>query len=476
MKKRLFIETHGCQMNELDSELVVAALRTAGYELADSAEGADLILFNTCSIREQVENKIYSALGRLRDLKRRLPETIIGVLGCMAQKDQARIFQRVDYVDFVCGPGQLHQVPRLVDRVAAAGGRHVEVSLGRKDGSLRQIKRSHESFDPMRDPVMRPTPYQAYLRVQIGCDKFCAYCVVPSVRGPEQCRPAKEIVAEARALADQGCVEITLLGQTVNSYRHKSGASTSRLEDLLERLHEIAGVERLKFVTSYPRDVSDSLLAAVRDLPKVSPYLHVPAQSGSTAVLRRMKRNYTANEYRELIARIRAFVVDAAISSDFIVGYCGETEADFQQSADLIRQCRFKSSFIFKYNQRPGTKGAELHADDVPLDVKRRRNTELLAVQDEISRRENEAFIGRTADVLVEGPSKTAKNGRQRGQRNRQLTGRTHCDRIVVFDGEASLAGRILPVVIHGATAHTLFGQLAPRVADGPLHTLHQMG
>lgn len=458
MTKRLYIETVGCQMNMLDSEMVVASLRKKGYELTADVGQADAILFNTCSVREHAEEKIYSALGKLRNVKKQHPEKIIGVLGCMAQKDQMLVFKRAPYVDLIVGPGQLQQVPELIEQAAAGAGRQVAVSLGRKDGTLDEIKRSHETFDPLRDPTMRPTPFQAYLRIQIGCDKFCTYCVVPMTRGPEQGRPPEQIVAEARVLADQGCLEITLLGQTVNSYRHTSGGRTTRLADLLAELSEIEGLRRLKFVTNYPKDMTDDLLAAVRDLPKCCPYLHVPAQSGSNSVLERMKRGYTVEDYREMMARIRETLPDAAVSSDFIVGFCGETEEDFRQTFDLARECRFKNSFIFQYSVRPGTKGASLYADDVPDDVKRRRNHELLALQNVMSEEDNQSFLGRTVEVLVEGPSKFAQKHSEEERPILQLTGRTPCDRIVVFEGNRRQIGQFLPIAIYDNTPHTLLG------------------
>jgi tRNA-2-methylthio-N6-dimethylallyladenosine synthase len=457
MTKRLYIETVGCQMNMLDSEMVVASLRRQGYELTKDLRQADTLLFNTCSVREHAEEKIYSALGRLRRLKQAHPEKIIGVLGCMAQKDQQLIFRRAPYVDLIVGPGQLHQVPELIRNAEAGGGRQVAVSLGRRDGTLDQIKRSHETFDPLRDPTMRPTPFQAYLRIQIGCDKFCTYCIVPMTRGPEQGRPPEQILAEARVLADQGCAEITLIGQTVNSYKYTADGKTTRLADLLAMLQEIDGIRRLKFVTNYPKDMTDQLLAAVRDLPKVSPYLHVPAQSGSNRVLERMKRGYTVEDYRDMMHRIRETIPDAAVSSDFIVGFCGETEEDYQQTVELVKDCRFKNSFIFKYSERPGTKGAELLADDVPEEVKQRRNNELLAIQNAISEEDHQMFLGRTVEVLVEGPSKLAAKQEQDGP-VLQLTGRTHCDHIVVFDGTRRQIGQVLPVAIYDCTAFTLFG------------------
>jgi tRNA-2-methylthio-N6-dimethylallyladenosine synthase len=490
---KLYIETVGCQMNELDSELVVASLRKDGYELTASPHDADTILFNTCSVRQHAEDKIYSALGRLKNAKREHPNKVIGVLGCMAQKDQGIIFKRAPYVDLVIGPGQLHQVPALVREIRAEGAsrsQRMEVSLGRKDGSREQIERSHESFDPLRDPAMRPTPYQAYVRIMIGCDKFCTYCIVPSVRGPEQSRSPRDIVAESRQLTAEGCKEITLLGQTVNSYQFREGDRTWRLSDLLEALHEVDGIERIKFVTNYPKDMTNDLLAAVRDLPKVSKYLHVPVQSGSNDVLRRMKRGYTVEEYREMLARTREWISGVAVSSDFIVGFCGETDDEFQLTMDLVRESRFKNSFIFKYSERPGTKGAELCADDVPDDVKRRRNNELLALQNQISEEDNHAFLGQEVTVLVEGPSKAAEkiaNAATGGSpvesaeltaageppaATLQLTGRTRCDRIVVFTGNRRQIGHFLPVTIYDANAHTLFGEVVTRHIGGQLYTL----
>lgn len=460
MTKRLYIETVGCQMNVLDSEMVVASLRKHGYELTSDPKLADTLLFNTCSVREHAEDKTYSALGHLKKLKTKHPEKVIGVIGCMAQKDQKLVFERAPYVDLVVGPGQLQQIPELVERIEAGEKHQMAVGLGRREGSVDEIKRSHETFDPLRDPTMRPTPFQAYLRIQIGCDKFCTYCIVPSTRGPEQGRAPQQIYDEARLLADQGCKEITLLGQTVNSYKHVGGGTTTRLADLLYRLHEIDGIERLKFVTNYPKDMTYELLQAVRDLPKVSPYLHVPLQSGADAVLQRMKRGYTVQDYRDMMQRIRETVPGYAVSSDFIVGFCGETHEEFEQTVKLVKECRFKNSFIFKYSERPGTKGAELMKDDVPVEVKQRRNNDLLAVQTVISEEDNQDFLGRTVKVLIEGPSKRAVRQGNDEEPILQLTGRTHCDRIVVFEGNRRQIGQTLPVTIYDATAFTLFGNL----------------
>ena len=446
-------------MNVLDSELVTADLLRAGYEWVDNALQADLILFNTCSVRQHAEDKIYSALGRLKSAKQQRPQLIIGVIGCMAQKDQGQIFRRAPHVDLIVGPGQLGRLPELLEQVAADGQPRIELSLDRTAGNHQSIKKSFARFESDRPAKTRPMPQQAMVRVMFGCDKFCAYCIVPRVRGPEQSRPVEEIFEEVRRLADDGCLEVTLLGQTVNSYKDASGSQTARLSDLLVKLHDIDGIRRLKFVTNYPKHMTDDLICAVRDLPKVSPYLHIPVQSGSDAVLQRMNRNYTVESYREMLDRIRASIPDASITSDLIVGFCGETEEEYRQTVDLVRDARFKNSFIFKYSERPGTKAAELYKDDVPEPVKRRRNNELLAIQNAISLEDNQPFLGRTVEILVEGPSKVSHK-RTTDDDMVQLVGRTACDRIVVFDGPPKLAGQILPVVIEKADDFTLFGRL----------------
>jgi tRNA-2-methylthio-N6-dimethylallyladenosine synthase len=506
----LYIETVGCQMNMLDSELVVAALRREGYQLTDSPKEADTVLFNTCSVREHAEHKIYSALGRLKYSKRNRPAKVIGVIGCMAQKDQDLIFQKAPHVDLVVGTGQLAEIPGLIRRSRESETREPlkALSLGRREGSREEVSESFQSWDPLRDPEMRPTPFQAFVRIMIGCDKFCTYCVVPATRGPEQSRPPGHIVQEARVLADQGVREITLLGQTVNSYKYTEDGRLVRLSELLERLHEVSGIERIRFITNFPRDMTLDLLQAVRDLPKVMKYLHVPAQSGCNEVLKRMKRGYTVEDYREMMQRIREVVPGCAVSSDFIVGFCGETEEAFEKSLQLIRECRFKNSFIFKYSPRTGTKADELYADDIPEDVKRRRNQEMLELQNRISEEDNAEFIGRRVEILVEGPSKSAARRLARagipadggpllsvldqsgsGSRHdhdhdhdgsleqdslqhasdeasrlaTQLTGRTTCDRIVVFDGNPRLTGSFAEIEIHDCTSTTLLGSIVTR-------------
>jgi tRNA-2-methylthio-N6-dimethylallyladenosine synthase len=466
MTKKLYLETVGCQMNVLDSELVFGSLRRVGYQLTDKATDADVILFNTCSVRQHAEDKIYSALGRLQGHKKRHPHKVVGVLGCMAQKDQEIIRKRAPHVDIICGTGQLARLPALIEEVQRTGELQMALSLDRSEGR-HEVERSFESYDPLRDPSMRPNRFQAYVRIMIGCDKFCTYCIVPSVRGPEQSRPPEHIAAEVRQLADEGCKEITLLGQTVNSYHfdHGDGRRES-LSDLLAKIHDTPGIERIKFVTNFPKDMDDDLLDAVRELPKVCKYLHVPAQSGCNDVLKRMKRLYTVEYYRDMLTRSRQRVRGVAISSDFIVGFCGETEASFDATCDLVRTGGFKNSFIFKYSPRPGTKGHDLYADDVPEEVKKRRNNDLLAIQNAVSLADHRAQVGSTVAVLVEGPSKTAlKDPIADGPV--QMTGRTATDHIVVFDGNRRLAGSMVDVVIDEATSFTLFGSVVTTERTG---------
>ncbi|MBI2809058.1 MAG: tRNA (N6-isopentenyl adenosine(37)-C2)-methylthiotransferase MiaB [Planctomycetes bacterium] len=457
MTKKLYLETVGCQMNVLDSELVVGSLRRHGYELTESSDGADVILFNTCSVRQHAEDKIYSALGRLRNYKAKHESAIIGVLGCMAQKDQEIIKKRAPHVDIICGTGQLAQLPALIKNAQETGTLQIALSLDRAE-SRHEVERSFESYDPMRDPLMRPNRFQAYVRIMIGCDKFCTYCIVPRVRGPEQSRPPEHIAAEVKQLAGEGVKEVTLLGQTVNSYRSDDGRW--RLGDLLGRIHDTPGIERIKFITNFPKDMTDDLLHAVRDLPKVCPYLHVPAQSGCNEMLKRMKRMYTVEFYREMLARCREIVPGVAVSSDFIVGFSGETERSFEKTCDLVSDARFKNSFIFKYSPRPGTRGHELYADDIPEAVKKRRNNDLLAIQNAASLQDHRRAIGQRVEVLVEGPSKNAFSRLPLASGPIQLTGRTRTDHIVVFDGNPRLAGATLKVDIDDATSFTLYGRV----------------
>lgn len=459
-KKKLYVETAGCQMNVLDSELVVAKLRKEGYELTGDIQQADTILYNTCSVRQHAEDKVYSALGRIKRIKEEKPGVSIGVLGCMAQKDQAQILKRAPHVDIVVGPGQLERVPELIQIARDQKKPQMAVSLARSAGTRDVITSSFETYDPDREPSMRPSPFQAYVRVMMGCDKFCTYCIVPAVRGPEQSRPPRAIIEESRVLIGQGVKEITLIGQTVNSYSYREpDGRITRLSDILAQLHELPGITRIKFVTNFPNDMTDDLLAAVRDLPRVARYLHVPAQSGCDEVLKRMKRTYTVGFYEDMLARTREMIPGVAVSSDFIVGFCGETDASFDRTMALVERSRFKNSFIFKYSPRQGTKAHDLHADDVPEAVKKQRNSDLLTLQTKISGEDNREYAGRTVEVLVEGPSRSTAR-RQGWEGLDQLMGRTTCDRIVVFDGPERLVGQIVSVAVEDVSPVTLFGRV----------------
>ncbi|MBO5438026.1 MAG: tRNA (N6-isopentenyl adenosine(37)-C2)-methylthiotransferase MiaB [Thermoguttaceae bacterium] len=468
-----FIETVGCQMNVLDSELIIATLLREGFTQAESMKKADVILFNTCSIRQHAEDKIYSALGRLRLSKEAHPEKIIGVMGCMAQKDNAQIFKRAPYVDLVVGPGQIARIPELLAKIRAGKGPQMELSLERRGRGRHEVEDSFDFYDPLREASARQNPFMAYVRIMFGCDQFCTYCIVPYVRGPEQSRPVDEILAEVRQLVDQGCREVTLIGQTVSKYHDQpSGTRLSGLLEQCERIAETTPLERIRFVTSHPNSMTPDLFEAVRDLPHVMPYFHVPAQSGSNSQLKRMNRGYTVEKYRDVCRQILETVPGAAITSDFIVGFCGETEEDFQQTVELVKDIRFKNSFIFKFSPREGTKAYELWEDDVPEEVKRRRNNELLAVQNQISTEESAKFVGQEVEILVEGTSKSAMklpvlDGATEfpeavpdADSTIQLTGRTPCDRIVVFDGPRSLIGNLQKVRITDSSPFTLFGEI----------------
>jgi len=460
-------------MNVLDSELIIATLLREGFTQAESMKKADVILFNTCSIRQHAEDKIYSALGRLRLSKEAHPEKIIGVMGCMAQKDNKQIFKRAPYVDLVVGPGQIARIPELLAKIRAGKGPQMELSLERRGRGRHEVEDSFDFYDPMREASARQNPFMAYVRIMFGCDQFCTYCIVPYVRGPEQSRPVDEILAEVRQLVDQGCREVTLIGQTVSKYHDQpSGTRLSGLLEQCERIAETTPLERIRFVTSHPNSMTPDLFEAVRDLPHVMPYFHVPAQSGSNAQLKRMNRGYTVEKYRDVCRQILETVPGAAITSDFIVGFCGETEEDFQQTVELVKDIRFKNSFIFKFSPREGTKAYELWEDDVPEEVKRRRNNELLAVQNQISTEESAKFVGQEVEILVEGTSKSAMKlplldgaaefpeAVSDSNSIIQLTGRTPCDRIVVFDGPRSLIGNLQKVRITDSSPFTLFGEI----------------
>ena len=460
-RMRIYFETLGCQMNRLDSELVVGRLVAAGHEMVDDRAGADVVLYNTCSVRLHAEDKIHSRLGRIRAETNGQAGPIVGVLGCMAQSHGAALRKRHPHVSIVCGPGKLEALPAMI-AAAADGQATVALDPDRKAARPLVDAEAIDTMDLSRDPSQTPSPSQAYVRVMRGCDNFCSYCIVPFVRGPEVSRDPDHIVDEVRRLADAGRSEITLLGQTVNRYRWSGQERSASFAELLARVSNVPGVRRLRFVTSHPLDFGDDVLAAMAAAPNMCRYIHCPAQSGSDAMLRAMNRGYTRAEYDDLVDRARAIMPDVVLASDFIVGFPGERDPDHAASADLIRRSGFRNSFIFKYSPRPGTVAAKTLADDVPPDVKKRRNNELLAVQAEVSQVHHEGYLGRTVEVLVEGPSRRVdKQATPPTADVLQLAARTRGDHIVVFDGSPNLAGRYVNVEITGATAITLFGKLA---------------
>jgi len=449
---KVYLETMGCQMNVLDSELVAGLLRRSGMALTDDPDRADVLLYNTCSVRQRAEDKVHSRLGLVCRRKENGRPLVVGVLGCMAQRLGDSLLRRHPGVDIVCGPGQLAALPEMIR--AAGDAAAVRLDPPRRAEADR---RALDALDRGRDPADGHLPGQAYVRIMRGCDKFCTYCVVPAVRGREISRPAGDIVEEVRRLVGAGVSKVTLLGQTVSSYRH-DGVALARL---LERLDAVNGLRRVRFITSYPADFDDDILRAMRDLPTVCEYLHVPAQSGSDRMLAAMRRRYTRSDYDALIDRARGIVPGIALAGDFIVGFPGEEDEDHAASADLIRRSAYKNSFIFKYSPRPGTFADERLADNVPDDVKRLRNNELLAVQKEVSLTGNRAMVGRKVEVLAEGPSvRSAKQPTPSAAGQVQLTGRTRTDHIVVFDAPESLADQYANVKITDATGLTLFGQL----------------
>jgi len=479
-KKTLYLETMGCQMNVLDSELVLGQLRAMGYEPIADMTAADVVLLNTCSVRDHAEQKVLSRLGALRKPKSRHTDMVVGVIGCMAERDPDGIFARMPHVDLVCGPGELNKVPALIEEVQENRSKAVALSqsLSRKSTPLERSLEfdSVEALDLSRDPAPGGSVLQSYIRVQRGCDKFCTFCVVPFTRGAERSRPPSQIVDEAKMLADRGAKELTLLGQTVNSYIHEEHGKPVRFAELLTRVTEVDGIERVRFVTSYPGDFTDDILEAMRDVPKICDYLHLPVQHGHDAVLARMRRQYTVQQYLELIDRAREIVPTITLATDFIVGFCGETEAEHEDSLALIERCRFKNIFVFKYSPRPNTVADRRSADDVPEDVKRRRNYELLELQERIAAAYNHTLIGSTLRVLVEGYSKAALKAQEaeqtRGEevswrRSDQLVGRTSRDQIVVFPGRPEHIGRFADVRIDAATALTLHGTLLEETLTG---------
>jgi len=460
MNGRVHLQTYGCQMNKLDTALVAGALEEAGFSLTDSVQQADAVLINTCSVREHAEQRVFSHLGHLKHIKESRPDLVVGVIGCMAQRLGDKLLEH-EAVDIVCGPAEISRISQLLAETLRLKKKTSATTKRIRLKATNEQNEALEEFESAYGGQDKQIPGQAFVRAMRGCNNFCAFCIVPYVRGPEVSRPPDVILDQIRKLADRGVRQITLLGQTVNSYKYEKDGKTWSLADLLLAASDIEGIEWLKFVTSYPsQEFFDDILHVMADSPKVCEYLHLPAQSGSDKILHAMNRHYSSRQYLDLLDRARAIVPGVAIAGDFIVGFPGESEEDFQATVDLVEKARYKNAFIFKYSPRPGTAADKRLQDTVPAEIKQRRNVELLAVQERISDELSRGFLGRQVKVLVEGLSKKSHVNVDAGQ-NPQLVGRTAGDWIVVFNGSDSLTGTFAQVKITSVSPLTLFGRLA---------------
>ena len=436
--KKIFIKTFGCQMNEYDSDKMADVMNAAqGYEPTDNPDEADLILFNTCSVREKAQEKVFSDLGRVKHLKEK--GVLIGVGGCVASQEGAAIIERAPYVDVVFGPQTLHRLPALLEARRRQQRPQVDISFP-----------EIEKFDNL--PPARVDGATAFVSIMEGCSKYCSYCVVPYTRGEEVSRPFDDVLTEVAGLADQGVREVTLLGQNVNAYRGKMG-DTSEIADfalLIEYVAEIPGIERIRYTTSHPNEFTQRLVDTYAKVPKLVSHLHLPVQHASDRILMAMKRGYTAMEYKSTVRKLRAVRPQISLSTDFIVGFPGETEDDFAKMMKLIEDVGFDASFSFVFSPRPGTPAAQLH-DDTPHDVKLKRLHVLQQAIEANARRISQSRVGTVQRILVEGPSRKDAS---------ELMGRTECNRIVNFRGPARLVGQMVDVTITEALPHSLRGEV----------------
>jgi tRNA-2-methylthio-N6-dimethylallyladenosine synthase len=451
------IRTYGCQMNVHDSERLAGLLEEAGYERATPGDGADLVVFNTCAVRENADNRLYGNLGHLLPAKQARPGMQIAVGGCLAQKDRGRIVEKAPWVDVVFGTHNLAALPVLLER--ARHNREAQIEI---EETLQQF--------PSDLPSRRAAPYSAWVSVSVGCDNTCTFCIVPSLRGSESDRRPGDVLAEIRALVDSGVVEITLLGQNVNSYGRSFGDRYA-FGKLLRACGDIDGLERVRFTSPHPRDFTDDVIAAMAETPNVCPHLHMPLQSGSNAVLKAMRRSYRRDRYLQIIDDVRAAMPDAAITTDIIVGFPGETEADFQDTLDVVRQARFASAFTFQYSKRPGTPAATM-PDQIPKDVVQERYERLVALQDAISEDEAKKLVGTEVEVLV------SADGRKDGATGR-ISGRARDGRLAhVAVGDVQVgAGDVVTALVTYAAPHHLVCDAGPTThrrwrggADGEQH------
>jgi tRNA-2-methylthio-N6-dimethylallyladenosine synthase len=449
---RVHIKTYGCQMNERDSEAVASMLRARGYRIVPSEEECDILLLNTCSVRDAAEQKAIGKAGYVSARKRRQPDFVLGILGCMAQNRGASLLEQLPDVDLIIGTQKFHQVPGYLDNLRAARSAGLPVGetivdIAEEAGSQNAIK---DHLVP--EDSAAPRQVSAFVSIQQGCNMDCAFCIVPKTRGDERSRPMDDIVRECTELAERGVREITLLGQIVTSYGRRDYAHTGGITpfvQLLERVHAIEGIARIRFTSPHPRGFKDDLVQAYARLPKLCGYVHLPMQSGSDRILRAMNRPYTRERYREIVASLRAVRSDMYFSTDVIVGFPGETEEDFAQTRELFADCNYDMAYIFKYSVRSGTPAADM-GDQVPDEVKEARNQELLEILRQNSLRRNAALLGTVEEILVEGPDKTGK----------LFTGRTAGNRVAIFAADPRLVGELVPLRIERASVSTLYGEL----------------
>jgi tRNA-2-methylthio-N6-dimethylallyladenosine synthase len=435
-EKKLALLTYGCQMNKHDSEKIAGILREENYLLTDKLNQADMILLNTCSVREKAEQKIYSQLGRLKKFKEKNPGLIIGVCGCTAQKEREKIFEKVPFVDLVFGTHNIHHLSYLLKNCKSGNGKTIEI-LDEADAQEAPV------------PICRESRVSSWVSIMQGCNNYCSYCIVPYTRGREKSLPSSFILDEIAKLCEEGYREVTLLGQNVNSYG-KDRKGEIDFPDLLERINQINGLERIRFVTSHPKDISDKLILKMAELPKVCEHLHLPVQVGSNTTLEKMNRGYTQEQYRETVEKLRKLVPDIGLTTDIIVGFPGEKKPDFLETKRLINDMKYDSIFLFKYSPRTGTE-ASLLEDDVSKEEKQRRFDEILNLQKEITLEKNKGYKGKSVEVLVEGESKRNKD---------KLTGRTRDSKIVNFSGPDELTGNLVNVVISKGGLYSLEGIL----------------
>ncbi|MDX1741002.1 MAG: tRNA (N6-isopentenyl adenosine(37)-C2)-methylthiotransferase MiaB [Rhodothermales bacterium] len=438
--RAVYLETYGCQMNVSDSEIVASVLRDRGFGLTRDPEAADIILLNTCAIRENAEQKVRHRLDHFRARKRRdRPDLMLGVLGCMAERLRHKLLEEENLVDIVVGPDAYRDLPSLLHEAADSGQAAVNVQLSREE--------TYADISPVR---YDSNGVSAFVSIMRGCDNMCSFCVVPFTRGRERSRPVGSIQDECRQLVDGGFKEVTVLGQNVNSYRATENGSTVSFAELLHRISLVSADLRIRYSTSHPKDCSDELLHVHAERPNVCNYIHLPVQHGNTDVLERMRRTYSRDEYLELVERARSIVPGISLSTDIIAGFCGETEEEHRDTLSLMRQVRYDHAFMFMYSERPDTYAARKYSDDVPHEVKKRRLQEIIELQTEISRENNENDVGRTFTVLVEGPSRRSDD---------QLAGRNDANKMIVFDRHACEAGQYVDVRVTGSTSATLLGE-----------------